>query len=279
MTNLADEDVQRATFLEEVMNHREEWARARNIFGRQLDPNNFMQQLRALEVQQMAEERRLKRIHNQQKVLAFLYKILMVLALFTFAQDSIESAVVSRNLSVSLTLTVCLTLVAFAVAIYYKLRRDIGLAVSVLLFTFWAVRIAERLTSPTQRSPCWYIGFTKYRWANIALSLFMQILCLIHYFWIIVRIVKYFDKRVVEARIRHRKQKMIGILPRITFHDYCSMDDSEKSCCPICIEDFEKQDDIVRLADCGHTSHFVCLRPWIVVQKRCPVCRTPVRGL
>lgn len=43
--------------------------------------------------------------------------------------------------------------------------------------------------------------------------------------------------------------------------------------CPICLELFEKNTNIIHLACCNNQIHFECLSTWIANNKSCPVCR------
>jgi hypothetical protein len=45
------------------------------------------------------------------------------------------------------------------------------------------------------------------------------------------------------------------------------------STCPICIDDFEK-DEVLRVLPCGHLHHTECIMPWLTTrQANCPVCK------
>ena len=42
--------------------------------------------------------------------------------------------------------------------------------------------------------------------------------------------------------------------------------------CSICINSFAK-DEIIKKLPCGHILHRDCVKPWLKVDSRCPVCR------
>ena len=52
--------------------------------------------------------------------------------------------------------------------------------------------------------------------------------------------------------------------------------DENKTTCPICLEDFKKDDEIYTL-DCKHILHVECLNEEIKHRRRCPICRTNIR--
>ncbi len=45
------------------------------------------------------------------------------------------------------------------------------------------------------------------------------------------------------------------------------------SSCPICLELFEKNTNIIHLGCCNNPIHFECLATWINTKKSCPICR------
>jgi hypothetical protein len=45
--------------------------------------------------------------------------------------------------------------------------------------------------------------------------------------------------------------------------------------CPICMIEFEKDDEI-GILPCNHDLHFECIKNWLKLNNSCPLCRTPV---
>lgn len=43
--------------------------------------------------------------------------------------------------------------------------------------------------------------------------------------------------------------------------------------CPICLMEYDTEDECALLDKCGHTFHHVCLHKCLVVSTRCPLCR------
>ena len=46
--------------------------------------------------------------------------------------------------------------------------------------------------------------------------------------------------------------------------------------CMICLEEFKKRDKILTLPCDWHYFHAKCIRPWLVKNQQCPVCRKVV---
>lgn len=42
--------------------------------------------------------------------------------------------------------------------------------------------------------------------------------------------------------------------------------------CPICYEEFQKEEVIIKLP-CGHLFHRQCCKNWVLQKANCPVCR------
>lgn len=47
--------------------------------------------------------------------------------------------------------------------------------------------------------------------------------------------------------------------------------------CPICVENFDDTDPIIRLRNCNHCFHRTCARSWYRMSVHCPVCRNDIR--
>ncbi|GMY31259.1 NEP1-interacting protein-like 1 [Fagus crenata] len=44
-------------------------------------------------------------------------------------------------------------------------------------------------------------------------------------------------------------------------------------CCSICLQDFEDEDHVRTLPNCGHLFHLYCIDEWLTRQGTCPMCR------
>lgn len=47
-------------------------------------------------------------------------------------------------------------------------------------------------------------------------------------------------------------------------------------CCSICLQDFEDEDSVRKLPNCGHLFHLYCIDEWLTRQGNCPMCRIHV---
>merc|ERR1712226_718190 len=48
--------------------------------------------------------------------------------------------------------------------------------------------------------------------------------------------------------------------------------------CPICVEDFKVNDEVLELPSCKHSYHPECCIDWLKKNGTCPLCRTGVKG-
>lgn len=46
------------------------------------------------------------------------------------------------------------------------------------------------------------------------------------------------------------------------------------TCCSICLGDYNDNDMLRLLQDCGHLFHLKCVDPWLMLNPTCPICRT-----
>jgi hypothetical protein len=47
--------------------------------------------------------------------------------------------------------------------------------------------------------------------------------------------------------------------------------------CVICVEAFAEGEEVVRLPQCGHGFHALCLQRWLKLARTCPYCRAEVK--
>ena len=70
----------------------------------------------------------------------------------------------------------------------------------------------------------------------------------------------YNDKKIVSKKIDELEEEQ----QKIILQDKC----------PICCENYNKQDLVTKLDNCGHTFHSECLFTWLKNHESCPCCRT-----
>lgn len=79
------------------------------------------------------------------------------------------------------------------------------------------------------------------------------------------------------GRQSHRKEtkKVIGQLPLHTVKHGEKGIDVDAENCAVCIENF-KVKDIIRILPCKHIFHRICIDPWLLDHRTCPMCKLDV---
>mmetsp|Transcript_82481 Transcript_82481/g.256155 ORF Transcript_82481/g.256155 Transcript_82481/m.256155 type:complete len:135 (-) Transcript_82481:445-849(-) len=67
--------------------------------------------------------------------------------------------------------------------------------------------------------------------------------------------------------------EVVAALPRHTLESTDSLE--EGALCTICQSGYQSGDTLTTLI-CGHRYHDECLRPWLGVSNKCPLCELPV---
>ncbi|KAI0916656.1 hypothetical protein AcV5_003082 [Taiwanofungus camphoratus] len=75
-----------------------------------------------------------------------------------------------------------------------------------------------------------------------------------------------------EARPRGTPQQVIVSLPRGFYKDWAKTGETEERC-PICLDDYQPEDTVLKVPDCSHWFHGGCLEQWLKGAQTCPVCR------
>ncbi|TCD65376.1 hypothetical protein EIP91_002740 [Steccherinum ochraceum] len=77
-----------------------------------------------------------------------------------------------------------------------------------------------------------------------------------------------------EARPRGTSRTVIDSLPNGKYSEWATAS-SEKRC-PICLDDYEPSDPVLKVPKCSHWFHKDCLEQWLGSASTCPVCRGPI---
>ncbi|KAH0452756.1 hypothetical protein IEQ34_017080 [Dendrobium chrysotoxum] len=79
------------------------------------------------------------------------------------------------------------------------------------------------------------------------------------------------------TRGEHRRASELGVtkelremLPVVVFKESFSVRETQ---CSVCLGDYQAEDRLQRLPQCGHTFHVDCIDHWLVSNTTCPLCR------
>ncbi|MCO5599611.1 hypothetical protein L7F22_053717 [Adiantum nelumboides] len=88
-----------------------------------------------------------------------------------------------------------------------------------------------------------------------------------------------FPHLVGECRLETQPHMMLANLPSLSFVEACdiinwrSATKYEIMNCGICLDDFEREDEVHLFPNCSHLFHVVCVKDWLLRVGSCPCCR------
>ncbi|KAF5353959.1 hypothetical protein D9756_007030 [Leucocoprinus leucothites] len=77
-----------------------------------------------------------------------------------------------------------------------------------------------------------------------------------------------------EVKQRSTPEAVLKKLKKGKFKEWAK--EGAESRCPICLEDYEMEDDVLKSGNCPHWMHKPCLETWFKRANTCPVCRVDV---
>ncbi|KAI3962564.1 hypothetical protein MKW92_052523 [Papaver armeniacum] len=111
------------------------------------------------------------------------------------------------------------------------------------------------------------------------LGIIVSIAIAYHYF------ARYRNPTQPHQQILNDQSVRIGVgLDKTTLDDYPKLLYAEvttqnnkhnaSSCCSICLENYDNNDTLRLLPNCGHLFHLNCVDPWLLQHPSCPICRS-----
>ncbi|PFH45705.1 hypothetical protein AMATHDRAFT_158125, partial [Amanita thiersii Skay4041] len=79
-----------------------------------------------------------------------------------------------------------------------------------------------------------------------------------------------------EVKPRHTPEEVISKLETGLYREWATADSDKR--CPICLDDYEAADAVMKVGECGHWLHEECLHQWLKGANTCPVCRMVVHS-
>jgi len=79
-----------------------------------------------------------------------------------------------------------------------------------------------------------------------------------------------------EVKQRNTPSHIIANLPSGKYSEWAAPGCDER--CPVCLDDYQVHDDLLKITDCSHWFHRGCLEQWLSNANTCPVCRKRVKG-
>ncbi|KAJ7721164.1 hypothetical protein DFH07DRAFT_760584 [Mycena maculata] len=79
-----------------------------------------------------------------------------------------------------------------------------------------------------------------------------------------------------DAKPKATPDHVVAGLENATYKEWATAESDQR--CPICLDDYEPSDPVMKLGDCRHWLHKECLEQWLKGASTCPVCRKDVKG-
>ncbi|KZV63069.1 hypothetical protein PENSPDRAFT_554871, partial [Peniophora sp. CONT] len=74
-----------------------------------------------------------------------------------------------------------------------------------------------------------------------------------------------------DARPRRTDEATLKAMPKGKYAEWKQEGSDER--CPICLDDYTAEDDLLKVPSCNHWLHQGCLEQWLQSASTCPVCR------
>ncbi|KAJ7094576.1 hypothetical protein B0H15DRAFT_775680, partial [Mycena belliarum] len=79
-----------------------------------------------------------------------------------------------------------------------------------------------------------------------------------------------------DAKPKATPEHILSGLETASYKDWANAESDQR--CPICLDDYQASDSVMKLGDCRHWLHKECLEQWLKGASTCPVCRKDVKG-
>ncbi|KAJ7044544.1 hypothetical protein C8F04DRAFT_590129 [Mycena alexandri] len=79
-----------------------------------------------------------------------------------------------------------------------------------------------------------------------------------------------------DAKPKATPEHVLAGLESASYKDWATAESDPR--CPICLDDYQPSDPVMKLGDCRHWLHKECLEQWLKGASTCPVCRKDVKG-
>ncbi|TFK69218.1 hypothetical protein BDN72DRAFT_768209 [Pluteus cervinus] len=78
-----------------------------------------------------------------------------------------------------------------------------------------------------------------------------------------------------EVKPKNTPDKVVEEMEAAHYKDWATTESDRR--CPICLDDYQPSDPVLKLNNCSHWLHQECLKQWLRGANTCPVCRKNVK--
>ncbi|KAG8202115.1 hypothetical protein JTE90_010476 [Oedothorax gibbosus] len=117
------------------------------------------------------------------------------------------------------------------------------------------------------------------RTSVLFVSISFILLMIISFAWLVFYYVQRFRyihaKEIISRRLCSAAKKALDKIPVKTVRNDDTDHEDEYECCAICIEPFQ-HGELIRSLPCKHCFHKICIDPWLLEQRSCPMCKLDI---
>ena len=156
---------------------------------------------------------------------------------------------------------------------------------TLIILVLLLQRIVLYLLSNSWKGSLFSLQLEIHEEVSLICTAFIRVYLGMNFFLLMVSLISYIHTKLLEFREfsrmadQHRETvAQIDQLPRISVEKYQLRRGDQLDTCPICLDDYSKEDKLVELKGCLHVMHIDCCKPWLLQNKSCPVCRASIGG-
>ncbi|XP_054708577.1 RING finger protein 150-like [Uloborus diversus] len=147
----------------------------------------------------------------------------------------------------------------------------------------WLASLVDNGTRVMMRIGIASIGTFRFGQINRTSVLFVSIsfiiLMVISFAWLVFYYIQRFRyihaKEILSRHLCSAAKKALDKIPVKTVRNDESGAEDDYECCAVCIEPFQ-QGELIRTLPCKHCFHKICIDPWLLEQRSCPMCKLDI---
>lgn len=133
-----------------------------------------------------------------------------------------------------------------------------------------AVYVHISVSEHPSTSPKWQVNPTSVLFVSVSFIVLMVISLAWLVFYYVQRFRYVHARDKTEKRLTSAAKKAIAKLPTRTVSKKTEDDESDN--CAVCLDGY-RASDVVRILPCHHEFHKLCIDPWLVEHRTCPMCK------
>lgn len=151
-----------------------------------------------------------------------------------------------------------------------SIKRNLGVELADALVNRTKAVYVEISVGETISKKRWQVNPTSVLFVSVSFIVLMVISLAWLVFYYVQRFRYVHARDKTEKRLTSAAKKAIAKLPTRTVNKKTEDDESDN--CAVCLDGY-KAGDVVRILPCQHEFHKLCIDPWLVEHRTCPMCK------